>query len=138
MNLKFRKLDQKLIYEIFNDDGHYFSGGVNQYLKKVIFLKSSFEEFWKNRITKLTLKHFYRDFLIYGGDMPKLFFKNELDNDGFDYLEIANKLGDEKYIKDLFNLDAMNLYIVYANNINDALIIDSNEFNILGGELNEK
>ena len=138
MNLKFRKLDQKLIYQIFNDDVETISSDINEYLRTRIFLKSSFKEFWKNRITKLTLKHFYREFLIYGKDMPKLFFKNELGNDVFDYLEIANKLGDEQYIKDLFNLDAMNLYIVYVNNINESLIIDRNEFKILGGELNEK
>lgn len=138
MNLKFRKLDQKLIYEIFNDDAHFISGDMDEYLRTTIFLKSSFKEFWKNRITKLTLKHFYRDFLIYGEDMPKLFLKNELGNDGFDYLDIANKLGDEHYIKDLFNLDCMNLYIVYTNNINEALIIDQKEFKILGGELDEK
>ena len=138
MNLKFRKLDQKLIYQIFNDDVETISSEINEYLRTRIFLKSSFKEFWKNRITKLTLKHFYREFLIYGKDMPKLFFKNELGNDVFDYLEIANKLGDEQYIKDLFNLDAMNLYIVYVNNINESLIIDHNEFKILGGEVNEK
>ena len=130
MKYKFKKLNAKLIYKLYNFDACFFLGDeIGESLRTSLFLKTDFKHFFKKSIFKVTLTDLFRKFIILGEDFPKLFMNGELNQlNGFDYLEMFFKLEDEGLIKEVEAIDNLNLWLVYKDDIKASIIVDHNEY----------
>lgn len=126
MSFKFKKLDHKLIYRVYNFEGCWMGDEPGQGLRTSLFLKTGFEHHFKKSIMPVTLKSVLRNFIIFGENLPQFFFKDELKE--FDFIRMFNILENEGVLKEVEEIDKLNLWVVYISDINEALIIDHNEY----------
>lgn len=75
----------------------------------------------------MTLKQLFEWFIIIGDDFPKLFAEDEL-NEDVDYEWMLDTLEERGFIKDIEEIDKLNLWVAYKDDIKDALIIDQDEY----------
>lgn len=127
MKYKFKKLNAKLIYKLFNFEACFFLGDeIGQSIRSSLYLKADFKHFFKKSIFKVTLSDLFRRFIILGDDFPKMFMLGELKE--LDYLEMWGILEDSGIIEDVENIDKLNLWLVYKDDIKDAIIVGNDEY----------
>lgn len=127
MKYKFKKLNAKLVYKLFNFEACFFLGDeIGQSIRTSLYLKTDFKHFFKKSIFKVTLSDLFRRFIIIGDDFPKLFMNGELKE--LDYLQMWTILEDSGIIEDVENIDNLNLWVVYKDDIKDAIIVGKDEY----------
>lgn len=127
MKYKFKKLNAKLVYKLFNFEACFFLGDeIGQSIRTSLYLKTDFKHFFKKSIFKVTLSDLFRRFIIIGDDFPKLFMSGELKE--LDYLQMWTILEDSGIIEDVENIDNLNLWVVYKDVIKDAIIVGKDEY----------
>lgn len=127
MKYKFKKLNAKLIYKLFNFEACFFLGDeIGQSIRTSLYLKADFKHFFKKSIFKVTLSDLFRRFIIIGDDFPKMFMLGELKE--LDYLEMWGILEDGGIIEDVENIDKLNLWVVFKDDIKDAIIVGKDEY----------
>lgn len=126
MKYKFKKLNAKLVYRLYNFDACLLSDKIGESVRTSLYLKSEFKHFFKRSIFKVTLMDLFRRFIILGDDFPKLFMSGELKE--VDYVEMWGILEDSALIEDIENIDNLNLWLVYKDDIKDSIIVGKDEY----------
>lgn len=127
MKYKFKKLNAKLVYKLFNFEACFFLGDtIGESIRSSLYLKTDFKHFFKKSIFKVTLSDLFRRFIIIGDDFPKLFMSGELKE--LDYLQMWGILEDNGLIEDVENIEKLNLWVVYKDDIKDAIIVGKDEY----------